>query len=159
MAFSNEGHHVVLQEMDKYIGTPIYIAYWLNSFILSRHLPMRHEHSRTFSRALDQLKFFIVVVDYFTKWIEGETMSKIKMKMVCRFYWQRIMCRFSLVVVLISNNGTQLSSTTVVYFCHNLGVKTKFISFIHPQENGQAESANKVILKGIKRNLDDAKRL
>lgn len=38
-------------------------------------------------------------------------------------------------------------------------MKTKFVSIIHPWDNRQAESANKVILKGIKRNLDDAKEL
>jgi hypothetical protein len=37
--------------------------------------------------------------------------------------------------------------------------KTKFVSVIHPQANGQAESANKVILNGIKKRLEVAKSL
>ena len=36
-------------------------------------------------------------------------------------------------------------------------VHMKFISIVHPQENGKTESANKVILKGINKQLDEAK--
>jgi len=44
-------------------------------------------------------------------------------------------------------------------FCHQLGIQNKFVSVIHPQANGQAESANKMILNGIKKNLEAAKGL
>jgi hypothetical protein len=47
----------------------------------------------------------------------------------------------------------------VVDFCKHLGIQTKFVSVIHPQANGQAESANKVILNGIKKKLEAAKSL
>lgn len=42
---------------------------------------------------------------------------------------------------------------------HNqyLGIQNKFTSVEHPQANGQAESANKIILSGLKKKLDDAK--
>lgn len=35
----------------------------------------------------------------------------------------------------------------------------KFFYVVHPQENGKAYLANKLILKGIKKKLDDAKGL
>jgi hypothetical protein len=47
----------------------------------------------------------------------------------------------------------------VVDFCKHLGIQTKFVSVIHPQANGQAESANKVILNGTKKKLEAAKGL
>jgi len=47
----------------------------------------------------------------------------------------------------------------VVDFCTQLGVQTKFVSVIHPQENGQVEAANKVILNDIKKKLEAAKGL
>lgn len=59
----------------------------------------------------------------------------------------------------MSDNGTQFASTTVVDFCKHLGIQTKFISVIHPEANGQAESANKVILSRIKKKLETAKGL
>lgn len=33
------------------------------------------------------------------------------------------------------------------------------MSVVHPQANGQAKSANKIILKGLKKKLDDVKGL
>lgn len=47
-----------------------------------------------------------------------------------------------------------LSIFVMTYEC-----KQTFFSVVHPPKNGQAELANKVILKGIKKKLDDAKGL
>jgi hypothetical protein len=41
----------------------------------------------------------------------------------------------------------------VIQFCKEKGIQNTFISVEHPQANGQAESANKVILRAIKRRL------
>ncbi|XP_057431999.1 uncharacterized protein LOC130724727 [Lotus japonicus] len=38
-----------------------------------------------------------------------------------------------------------------------MGIQRRFSSVEHPQTNGQAESANKVILRGLKRRLSEAK--
>jgi len=59
----------------------------------------------------------------------------------------------------VSDNGIQFASTIVVDFFKHLGIQTKFVSVIHPQANGQAESGNKVILSGIKKNLEASKGL
>ncbi|XP_057432313.1 uncharacterized protein LOC130725074 [Lotus japonicus] len=42
-------------------------------------------------------------------------------------------------------------------FCEEMGIHMRFSSVEHPQTNGQAESANKVILRGLKRRLSEAK--
>lgn len=67
------------------------------------------------------------------------------------------MCRFGLLEAIVSDNGTQFSSAMVTKFYRDLGIQIKFIYVIHLQANGQTESANKVILKGRKKKLDDAK--
>jgi len=59
----------------------------------------------------------------------------------------------------VTNNETHFASTSVVDLCTQLGIQTKFVSVIHPQANGQAEAANKVILNGIKKKLESAKGL
>jgi len=41
--------------------------------------------------------------------------------------------------------------------CTELGIKQVFESVEHPQINGQVESANRVLLRGLKRRLDKAK--
>jgi transposase InsO family protein len=78
---------------------------------------------------------------------------------VKKFYWKKIICRFGLPKCIVSDNGTQFASSTVINFCKHLGIQTKFVSVIHPQANRQVESANKVILNGIKKKLEVAKSL
>jgi hypothetical protein len=112
-----------------------------------------------FPLAPEQLMFLIVGVDYFTQWIEAEAVAKITAETVKKFYWKKIICRFGLPKCIVSDNGTQFASSAVVDFCKHRGIQKKFASGIHPQANGQAESANKVILNGIKKKLEDAKGL
>lgn len=59
----------------------------------------------------------------------------------------------------MTDNGTQFASSKVINFCKQLGIETKFVFVIHPQANGQAESANKMIVNGIKKKLEEAKGL
>ncbi|CAJ2643996.1 unnamed protein product [Trifolium pratense] len=101
-----------------------------------------------------QARWIIVAVDYFTKWIEAEPVSSISAEQVKIFYWKKIICRFGLPKYIVSDNGTQFASEKVVEFCRSKGIKNTFISVEHPQANGQAESANKVILRALKRRLD-----
>jgi len=41
--------------------------------------------------------------------------------------------------------------------CVEVGIKQVFASVEHPQTNGQVESANRVLLRGLKRRLEKAK--
>src|ERR1051325_4304331 len=95
-----------------------------------------------FPVAPGQLKFLIVAVDYFTKWVEAEAVSRISADRVRCFYWRSIIFQFELPRVIVSDNGAQFASASVVEFCKELGIQNKFISVEHPQANGQAESAN-----------------
>ena len=58
---------------------------------------------------------------------------------------------------LISNNGLQFNSKTFRrYYCY-LGITKRYSTSAYPQENGQAEIVNKIIVNGLKKRLDDAK--
>ncbi|RDX71014.1 hypothetical protein CR513_49685, partial [Mucuna pruriens] len=46
---------------------------------------------------------------------------------------------------------------TLVQRITMLGIKQLFTSVEHPQTNGQAELANKVVLKGLRKRLEEAK--
>ncbi|RDX66569.1 gag-pol, partial [Mucuna pruriens] len=110
-----------------------------------------------FPLAPGQIKFLIVAVDYFTKWIEAEPVAVISAERIKRFLWKKIVCRFGLPAVIVSDNGTQFASKTTAEFCQELGIKQVFTSVEHPQMNGQAEAANRVILRGLRRRLEEAK--
>ncbi|RDX67363.1 Retrovirus-related Pol polyprotein from transposon 17.6, partial [Mucuna pruriens] len=110
-----------------------------------------------FPLAPGHIKFLIVAVDYFTKWIETEPVVVISVEKVKKFLWKKIICRFGLPAMIVSDNGTQFASKTTAEFCQGLGIKQIFTSVEHPQTNGQTEATNKVILKGLRRRLEEAK--
>nr|XP_025678207.1 uncharacterized protein LOC112778053 [Arachis hypogaea] len=71
--------------------------------------------------------------------------------------WSQMITRFGIPEVIISDNGTQFTDKKFMEFLAGLGIKQKFSSVEHPQTNGQVKSANKVILLGLKKRLDNKK--
>ena len=67
------------------------------------------------------------------------------------------MCRFDVPKRLVSDNGTQFASQQLGKLCIEVGIKQVFASVEHPQTNGQVESANRILLRGLKRRLEKAK--
>ena len=57
-----------------------------------------------------QLRFLIVEIDYFTKWVEVEPMTTITKAKVTSFVWKNIICRFGVPRVIISDNGKQFDN-------------------------------------------------
>ena len=74
-----------------------------------------------------------------------------------RFVWKNIVTRFGIPYTLISNNGLQFDSKSFRRYCCELGITNRYSIPAYPQENGQAEAVNKVIVNGLKKRLDDAK--
>ncbi|GKF42781.1 reverse transcriptase domain-containing protein [Tanacetum coccineum] len=54
-----------------------------------------------------KVKFLIVAIDYFTKWIEAKPVAAITGAQIKKFVWDNIVCRFGLPGEIISNNGKQ----------------------------------------------------
>ncbi|GJV64084.1 reverse transcriptase domain-containing protein [Tanacetum coccineum] len=74
-----------------------------------------------------RLKFIIVTIDYFTKWMEAKPLAKNTGKEVKKFVWENIKCSF----------GLPRMNTAVV----------------HPQANDLVERANKSLMHGLKARL------
>ena len=110
-----------------------------------------------FPTALRQLKFLVVGIDYFTKWVEVEPLATITEKSICTFVWRNIICRYGIPRVLVSNNGKQFDNSAFRDFCLELGIKNHYSSPAHPQANGQVEVTNRTLLKIIKTRLEGAK--
>ena len=58
-----------------------------------------------FPTALRQLKFLVVGIYYFTKWVEAEPLATIMEKSIRTFVWRSIICRYGIPRVLVSDNG------------------------------------------------------
>lgn len=55
--------------------------------------------------ATRQHKFLLLVIDYFTKWIEAELLARIIDALVKDFVWKSIICQYGIPLVIITNNG------------------------------------------------------
>ncbi|XP_021999737.1 uncharacterized protein LOC110897289 [Helianthus annuus] len=106
-----------------------------------------------FPLAPGKLKYLIVVVDYFTKWVEAKPLAKLTAETAKKFLWEYIVCRFGLPLYLVSDNGTQFTDKVLQDWCAELQIQQIFTSVAHPQGNGQVERANRGLLDGIKRRL------
>ncbi|GKV18335.1 hypothetical protein SLEP1_g28734 [Rubroshorea leprosula] len=51
---------------------------------------------------------------------------------------------------IIADNGPQFRAAALRSFCNDYGIELTLTSVYTPQSNGQAESANKIVLRGIK---------
>ena len=58
-----------------------------------------------FPTAIRQLKFLVVGIDYFTKWVETKALATIMEKNVRSFVWRNIIYRYKIPRVLVSDNG------------------------------------------------------
>ena len=110
-----------------------------------------------FLTAIRQLKFLVVSIDYFTKWVEAKALATITEKNIRNFVWRNIICRYGILRVLVSNNGKQFDNSAFRDFCSELGIQNHYSSPAHPQANGQVEVMNRTLLKIIKTRLEGAK--
>ncbi|XP_015960982.1 uncharacterized protein LOC107484944 [Arachis duranensis] len=112
---------------------------------------------RQFSQAPGQVKYFIMGIDYFTKWIETEPLATITAQRSQKFLYKNIFTRFGVPHSITTNNGIQFTDLTFRNLVADLKIKHQFTLVEHPQGNRQVEVANKVILAEFKRQLQEAK--
>ena len=96
-------------------------------------------------------------MDYFTKWVEAKPLANIRNVDVKKFIWKNIVTRFGVPRTLILDNGLQFDSKAIRKYCCDLGITNRYSTMAYPQDNGQAETVNKVIVSGLKKKLDNAK--
>ncbi|KAK8951092.1 hypothetical protein KSP39_PZI003623 [Platanthera zijinensis] len=108
-----------------------------------------------FPQASGQRRFLLVMVDYFSKWLEVKALAKVTSQVVKSFVWGEIICRHGLPLAIVTDNGPQFASREFVDFCIRLGIDLRFASVHHPRSNGQVEAANKVIVNLLKKKVEN----
>nr|XP_025637940.1 uncharacterized protein LOC112733259 [Arachis hypogaea] len=73
-----------------------------------------------FPTAPGQLRYLIVAIDYYTKWIEAEPLSSITATQCRKFLWRQIITRFGIPEIVISDNGTQFTDKKFKEFLEGL---------------------------------------
>lgn len=103
-----------------------------------------------FPQGKEQVKFLVVAIDYFIKWVEAQPLASNTKEQIQRFIWASIVCSFGIPKVIISDNGCQFDNHLFKQFCHELSIKHHFSSPAYPQANGQVEVTNRTIINILK---------
>lgn len=95
-----------------------------------------------FPPASGQRRFLIVIVDYFTKWVEAKPLASITEKQVEGYIWKNIITCFGIPRAIITDNGSQFNNEKFKKFCLNYRIQLKFNLVAHPQTNDLAKVTN-----------------
>ncbi|GJS26738.1 reverse transcriptase domain-containing protein [Tanacetum coccineum] len=82
-----------------------------------------------------KVKFLIVAIDYFTKWIEPKPVATITGNQIRKFVWDNIVCKFGLPREIISDNGKQFRDNPFKDWCEKLSIRQRTEAVI-PAEIG-----------------------
>jgi ribonuclease HI len=85
-----------------------------------------------FPEGRGRVKFLLVVVDYFTKWLEVKPLATISSKQVITFFWEKIVCRYGFPGEIVTDNGRQFAEEPFKTWCKDLHIKQVFTSVAHP---------------------------
>jgi hypothetical protein len=96
-----------------------------------------------------------VATDYSTKWTKAIPLKNMTHREVIGFITEYIIYRFGIPQTLTTDQGTSFVSREVRDFVEYNGIKLLNSSPYYAQANGQAESSNKILIKLIKKKIED----
>ncbi|GJR94717.1 reverse transcriptase domain-containing protein [Tanacetum coccineum] len=92
-----------------------------------------------FPEAQGKVKFLIVAIDNFTKWIKEKPVATITGNQVKKFVWDNIVCRFGLPGEIISDNEKKFRDNPFKEdWCEKLNIKQRF----HPANIHRLTASN-----------------
>ena len=100
-------------------------------------------------------RFVLVATDYFTKWTEAVPLKNMTHKEVIEFITEHIIHRFGIPQTLTTDQGTSFISKEVRAFAESYKIKLLNSSPYYAQANGQAESSNKILIKLVKKKIEE----
>ncbi|KAM1651512.1 hypothetical protein ACFX13_004283 [Malus domestica] len=115
---------------------------WAMDFVGQIHLASSKGHT-----------FIIVATDYFTKWVETSAVKNITSTTVKKFIETKILHRFRVPEVIVTNRGPSFIAKEVEEFADKFKIKMVQSSPYYPQSNGQTKASNKILVSIIKRTV------
>ena len=101
-------------------------------------------------------EFILVVIDYFTKWVEAASYKVLNSKKVAQFIQINIIYRYGVPHEIISDNGQHYKGETEKLL-RQFNIQYQKSSPYHPQTNGAVEASNKNIGQILKKNTKNYK--
>ena len=94
-------------------------------------------------------QYLVVLVDYFTSWVEAEPLKKIESIDIIEFL-REVFCRHGVPEILITDNGSQFISKETKGFLDLYDVYIQPVTTYHPESNGKVENRNKELVKYLR---------
>ena len=96
-------------------------------------------------------RFVLVATDYFTKWTEAVPLKNMTHREVVEFITENIIHRFGIPQTLTTDQGSSFISKKVCDFAESYKIKILNSS----PYSAQAESSNKILIKLIKKKIEE----
>jgi hypothetical protein len=100
-------------------------------------------------------RFILVATDYYTKWTEAVLLRNMTHREVISFVQEHIMYWFGVPQTLTTDPGPSFMSHQFTEFAESMKIKLMNSSLYYAQANGQVEASNKVLIKIIKKRIED----
>lgn len=95
-------------------------------------------------------KYYLVIVDAHTKWIEVDHVSSTSAAVVIDSL-RKVFARFGLPKRIVSDNGPPFSSAEFKRYLEINGIRHTLVAPYHPSSNGAAENAVKLVKRALKK--------
>lgn len=103
-------------------------------------------------------KYMLVVMDYFTKWVEVYAIPDQGAATVADVLIKEFICRFGVPLEIHSDQGRNFESQLFQGICDRLGMKKTRTTALHPQSDGMVERMNKTIGKYLSKVVSNHQR-
>ena len=100
-------------------------------------------------------RFILVVIDYFTKWVEVASYKSVTKKVVANFVRNNFICTFRVPESIIIDNGANLHSYLMRDICEQFKITHRNSTAYRPQMKRAVEAANKNIKKILIKMIDN----
>src|SRR3954465_12692369 len=117
---------------------------WRYNYIGTRHPSSSKGH-----------QFVLVATDYFTQSSEIVPLRNMIHVEVIKFITEHIIHRFGISQTLTTDQGSFFMAHQVREFAESYNIKLLSSSSYYAQANGQAKSSNKILIKLIKKMIED----
>jgi hypothetical protein len=95
--------------------------------------------------------YIIVVIDYFTKWVEAMPTFDNTERTAALFIFNHIISRFGVPQAIITDHGSHFRNFVMSKLTEKLGLRHENSTPYYPQANGQFEAINKILITMLQR--------
>ncbi|VEN40030.1 unnamed protein product [Callosobruchus maculatus] len=103
-------------------------------------------------------KYIVVVIDYFSKWVEAYALPNQEAATVADALVKDWICRFGVALELHSDQGRNFESALFQNVCKTLGIRKTRTTALHPQSDGMVEMMNRTVNRYLAKVVSDHQR-